>query len=111
MPWRLTWRPRNSTRVWNNSHFLGLNLRSNSRKRRKTSLRLSKWLWKSLPSTKASSRNASTMRQVRPLNTRLIAREKVAGALQSPNPIRTNSNRPYFVTKAVFCLSLGLIRI
>jgi hypothetical protein len=49
--------------------------------------------------------------QVRPLNTRLIAREKVAGALQSPNPIRTNSNRPYFVTKAVFCLSLGLIRI
>jgi hypothetical protein len=31
--------------------------------------------------------------------------------LHSPKPILTNSNKPYFVTNAVFCLSLGLIRI
>ena len=93
------------------AHYFDLNFRYNSRKRANTFRRLARWSSTSLPRTMASSRKASTIFQVRPRNTKFMTREKVAEALLSPNPIRANLYRPYWVTKAVFLWSSGQILI
>ena len=91
----LTWRPKNSLLLWNKAHFFGLNFRLNSRKRSITLRRLARWSSKSVPRTKASSRKASIIFQVRPRNTKIMRQEKVAGALHNLNPIRAKSYRLY----------------
>ncbi|KAH3831061.1 hypothetical protein DPMN_104322 [Dreissena polymorpha] len=56
-----------------------------------------------------SSRKARTLFQFILCSTKPTTRENVAGALHKPNAIRTNSNSPYLVVKAVFFLSDSLI--
>ena len=100
----------NSNLLWNKAHFFGLNFK----------LQLGQIPvieqthfvgWPGGPQSPYLEPRASTIFQVRPCNTKFMGRKKVAGALDNPNPIQTNSYSPYRMTKAGFLWSSARILI
>lgn len=74
----------------------------------RTDIRLCRWSSKLFPMASISSRKANTVFQVRPLITRSITRENVAGLFLIPKPILTCSNKPNLVRNE--CSFLAVFR-